>query len=133
MRQLPDEFAQRWMRLAVKAADEYAATDEGARRRWTTPGTSIRSARTVDAVAEVLTVLLLRDPAAPTPVPPGFWGEALADALASEWPLQQALTSNATTTAPPHLQPLPGCPVCVSAPTAPHPVPSRLTMRHTST
>ncbi|GHH95359.1 DEAD/DEAH box helicase [Streptomyces capillispiralis] len=91
MRQLPDELAQRWMRLAVKVADEYAATDEGARRRWTTPGTSIRSARTLDAVAEVLTVLLLRDPAAPTPVPPGFWGEALADALASEWPLQQAL------------------------------------------
>ncbi|MFE7126695.1 DEAD/DEAH box helicase [Streptomyces sp. NPDC057617] len=91
MRQLPPELKDRWLHLAAKVAEQYEATEPAARRRWTTPGTSIGTARTLDSIAEALTQALLRDPAATAPAYEGIWAEVLAGVFPDEWPLQRTL------------------------------------------
>ncbi|MFF2216460.1 DEAD/DEAH box helicase [Streptomyces antibioticus] len=64
MRQLPQDLQERWLALAARTAEQYEATDPRTRRRWTTPGTSIGTARELDRLADHLTSLLLQIPSA---------------------------------------------------------------------
>ncbi|MFC8406560.1 DEAD/DEAH box helicase [Streptomyces griseoincarnatus] len=91
MRQLSPELRDRWMAFARTVEQQYEATDPSARRRWTTPGTSIGSARALDGLAEGLTRILLQDPAATTPAYDGIWGDMLAGVFPDEWALQRTL------------------------------------------
>jgi hypothetical protein len=91
LRQLPPDLQARWLALAARTAEQYDATEPAARRRWTTPGTSIGTARELDNLAKVLTELLLQDSAATTPAYDGIWADMLAGLLPNEWPLQRTL------------------------------------------
>ncbi|WP_030395746.1 DEAD/DEAH box helicase [Kitasatospora purpeofusca] len=51
MQQLPDQDRARWYSLAQTTRHRYAATNPASRRRWTSAGTSLRSARTLDGLA----------------------------------------------------------------------------------
>ena len=61
MDQLPTDQKTRWLRLAAHVQSRFDNTDQAARRRWTAPGTSLGSARTLDAIAEQVARRLLRD------------------------------------------------------------------------
>jgi hypothetical protein len=51
MQQLPEDVRARWQRLAHQTQQQYLATSPPTRRRWTTTGTSLRSARILDEMA----------------------------------------------------------------------------------
>lgn len=94
MRQLDGEIKDRWLRLADHVAQAYAASTPGARRRWTTPGTSIGSARILDGIAEVLARALIdeNDPAEwAFPGPPAIAIEVFHGAFPEQWSLQDTL------------------------------------------
>lgn len=90
MRQLPPELRARWLALAAKTAEQYEATEPVARHRWTTPGTSVGTARRLDTLAEILTEFLLQDPAT-APAYEVIWADMLAGVFPDEWPLQRTL------------------------------------------
>ncbi|MFB8089615.1 DEAD/DEAH box helicase [Streptomyces sp. NPDC055992] len=90
MRQLPPDLRQRWLTLAARTAEQYNATESAARRRWTTPGTSIGTARRLDILAEALTVYLMQD-SSTAPDREDVWASVFSRPSPREWPLQQAL------------------------------------------
>ncbi|WP_432034045.1 DEAD/DEAH box helicase [Streptomyces antibioticus] len=90
MRQLPPDLQERWMALAASTAEQYETTDHTARRRWTTPGTSIGTARELDVLAEALTGLLQQDSSA-TPDNDDPWRGVFSQPSPREWPLQRTL------------------------------------------
>lgn len=55
MQQLPQQYKERWQALADTTHRHYERTDPATRRRWTSTGTSLRSARTLDALARQVT------------------------------------------------------------------------------
>ncbi|WP_243901222.1 helicase-related protein [Glycomyces niveus] len=63
MQQLPPEIKTRWQRLAQKTQEHYLTTASETRRRWTTTGTSLSSARALDNMARRLAVRVLNEPA----------------------------------------------------------------------
>lgn len=91
MRQLPPDLQERWMALAASTAEQYEGTDHTARRRWTTPGTSIGTARELDVLAEALTRLLLQEPSATPDNDNNPWRGVFSQPSPQEWPLQRTL------------------------------------------
>ncbi|MFF7249878.1 DEAD/DEAH box helicase [Embleya sp. NPDC008237] len=67
MHQLDVSIRERWLDLARHVADQYTRTDPITRHRWTTPGTSLGTARVLDGLAERLTQLLLQAAEPPQP------------------------------------------------------------------
>ncbi|MFH8628011.1 DEAD/DEAH box helicase [Streptomyces vietnamensis] len=59
MQQLQAPLRERWLALAATVAERYELTEPAARRRWTTPGTSIGTARALDHIAERIAMPLL--------------------------------------------------------------------------
>jgi hypothetical protein len=59
MQQLEPDTRARWLALATTVAQRYELTDPAARRRWTTTGTSIGTARTIDSIAERIVLPLI--------------------------------------------------------------------------
>ncbi|WP_439813256.1 DEAD/DEAH box helicase [Streptomyces sp. P9-2] len=59
MQQLPSPDKERWQALAETTHRRYERTDPATRRRWTSAGTSLRSARTLDALARQVTERLM--------------------------------------------------------------------------
>lgn len=94
MRQLDDEIKDRWLRLADHVAQAYAASAPGARRRWTTPGTSIGSARTLDGLADDLARTLIDENDSTDWAFPGLPADSFdvfQGAFPEQWPLQDTL------------------------------------------
>ncbi|WP_432009396.1 DEAD/DEAH box helicase [Streptomyces bacillaris] len=87
MRQLPEDLQERWLALAARTVEQYEATDPRARRRWTTPGTSIGTARELDSLADHLTSLLLQIPSATRDSDDNDW-VVFSRPSPLEWPLQ---------------------------------------------
>ncbi|WP_275562530.1 DEAD/DEAH box helicase [Streptomyces sp. 5-6(2022)] len=118
MRQLKPELAARWKQLSHHVTNQYLATDTEARRRWTTPGTSIATARNLDIFAAVLARRLLEEdsppaagPSSPQDTPDPWapetdpwddivdddaWGPVFGTDQADEWPLEYALDALAS-------------------------------------
>ncbi|MFD0437238.1 DEAD/DEAH box helicase [Streptomyces chartreusis] len=61
MEQLSNEDKARWQRLAQRTQRRFDATPPGVRRRWTTTGTSLPSARALDELARRLAERVQRD------------------------------------------------------------------------
>ncbi|MFF1930232.1 DEAD/DEAH box helicase [Streptomyces sp. NPDC058228] len=59
MQQLDPDVRAQWLALATTVAERYRLTDSAARRRWTTPGTSIGTARTLDRIAQRIALPLI--------------------------------------------------------------------------
>ncbi|MEU5062239.1 MULTISPECIES: DEAD/DEAH box helicase [unclassified Streptomyces] len=59
MQQLPSQVKERWQALAEITHQRYERTDPATRRRWTSAGTSLHSARTLDALARQVTDRLM--------------------------------------------------------------------------
>ncbi|WP_281904024.1 DEAD/DEAH box helicase [Nocardia cyriacigeorgica] len=63
MQQLPEDIKDRWRRLAAQTQQRYLATSPAVRRRWTTTGTSLKSAEALDyAAARVVNRLIREEP-----------------------------------------------------------------------
>ncbi|MEV6247706.1 DEAD/DEAH box helicase [Streptomyces sp. NPDC051742] len=65
MQQLEPDVRGRWLALATAVAQRYELTDSAARRRWTTTGTSIGTARTLDSIAEGIALPLTTEVTSP--------------------------------------------------------------------
>lgn len=52
--QMPQDLADRWIGLGLRVHEAYAHTPQESRHRWTTAGTSLGSARAVEALAVTL-------------------------------------------------------------------------------
>ena len=88
MQQLDPEIRERWLNLANHVADQYRTADPTTRRWWTTTGTSLGTARTLDHLAETLASELLSQA---DPLERETNALLAALDLSEEWTLRQTL------------------------------------------
>ncbi|MFI5642664.1 DEAD/DEAH box helicase [Streptomyces goshikiensis] len=87
MQQLDADVRAQWLALATMVAEQYELTDSAARRRWTTPGTSIGTARALDRIAERIALPLIMGAVPPPSEDPLIQFLTLTE----EWPLHDTL------------------------------------------